>query len=300
MITAGRLPAIRDELRQTWAAGLEAILATTSERVLRPFVAGVPEPIPGYVDRLLGWLDAAELYWATEDMTAVAVQSGASLPSYRLHVADVPCEVGLLVWARPVAAVPGSGGGGWVAVTGALWGPATVDRAGSPGVHVVTLADAYQYAATADVPDQMRAVLRSSHLMYHDEAPLPWGEHEVAMRNEALRSTLATWLLCGQQITAESEVPVDRSVRRGYQRAGRPPPVVRQVALRRAQRPRPDDPQTAGEGVQWRHRWVVSGYWRNTWYARQERHRPQWIAEHVKGPDGLPLIGGEKVNVLRR
>jgi hypothetical protein len=48
-------------------------------------------------------------------------------------------------------------------------------------------------------------------------------------------------------------------------------------------------------GREYRHRWVVRGFWRNTWYGKSGVHRPQWIAPYLKGPAGAPLLKGEKV-----
>lgn len=299
MITPGRLPTVRDELRQAWQTTLAPTLADTNEHVYTPWVGGQPEPRAAYVRRLLGWLDSATLFFVREDMTAVAVQAGESLPAYELHAHDLPAEIGLLVWQKPTVTVT-MARGAQVAVMGMLWGPALVDHEGTPGVHVVTLADAHEFARTLpDGDDATRAMLRAAPLMYHDESPLPFATIPGAvMRNEALRAAMATWLLCGQDLSEQTQAPVDRPVRRTYTRAGRPLPTVRQVALRQ---PAHGNGSAASEdGPQWQHRWVVRGHWRNHWYPSQQRHRPLWINSHIKGPDGQPLIGGEKVNVLRR
>lgn len=41
---------------------------------------------------------------------------------------------------------------------------------------------------------------------------------------------------------------------------------------------------------QYKYRWVVQGFWRNTWFAKSQTHRPQWIADYLKGKDGAPLL----------
>jgi hypothetical protein len=49
------------------------------------------------------------------------------------------------------------------------------------------------------------------------------------------------------------------------------------------------------------HRWIVSGHWRSQPYGKDRAHRkPVWIAPHVKGPDGAPLLHGEKVRAVVR
>ena len=47
------------------------------------------------------------------------------------------------------------------------------------------------------------------------------------------------------------------------------------------------------------HRWVVRGHWRNQpWGPGRELRRPVYILPHIKGPDGAPLIGGERVTTV--
>jgi hypothetical protein len=47
---------------------------------------------------------------------------------------------------------------------------------------------------------------------------------------------------------------------------------------------------------EYHHQWIVRGHWRDQWYASRGVHRPVWIAPHVKGPEGAPMLGGEKVH----
>lgn len=77
---------------------------------------------------------------------------------------------------------------------------------------------------------------------------------------------------------------------------------MRFIDLRRA-RTEPFD--RSGEGSadrtrEYRHRWIVRGHWRNQYYSTRGDHRPIWIAPHFAGPEDKPLLGGERVNVLRR
>ena len=79
-------------------------------------------------------------------------------------------------------------------------------------------------------------------------------------------------------------------------------PTVRYIDLRRA-RTEPsdhtdDEPRTSTR--EYRHRWIVRGHWRNQWYPSRNDHRPIWIDPHFAGPEDKPLLGGERVNVLRR
>jgi hypothetical protein len=46
-------------------------------------------------------------------------------------------------------------------------------------------------------------------------------------------------------------------------------------------------------------RFLVRGHWRR---LTDKDGRPYriWINAHIKGPDGAPLLAGEKVNILAR
>lgn len=117
------------------------------------------------------------------------------------------------------------------------------------------------------------------------------------------RTVLATWLLMGQTISSRVNVRAPRGARRRMQR-DMPglDPTVRYVDLRRARTTTVGEPSADGEhGTrQYHHQWVVRGHWRNQWYPSRGDHRPIWIAPHLAGPDDMPLLGGERVNVLRR
>jgi hypothetical protein len=50
--------------------------------------------------------------------------------------------------------------------------------------------------------------------------------------------------------------------------------------------------------VEWTHRWMVSGHWRNQPYKDGVRLR--YIFPFVKGPEHLPLVVKETVYALKR
>jgi hypothetical protein len=64
---------------------------------------------------------------------------------------------------------------------------------------------------------------------------------------------------------------------------------------------RPKTSSGPGDGDrEYHHQWIVRGHWRQQWHPKRQVHRPVWIAPHIKGPEGAPLIGGEKVYALKR
>ena len=117
------------------------------------------------------------------------------------------------------------------------------------------------------------------------------------------RTILATWLLMGQTLTRSEQMTAPRAARRRIERLDPVlDPTVRYIDLRRA-RTEPSDRPDDGIGNsarEYRHRWIVRGHWRNQYYPSRGDHRPIWIDPHFAGPQDKPLLGGERVNVLRR
>jgi hypothetical protein len=59
--------------------------------------------------------------------------------------------------------------------------------------------------------------------------------------------------------------------------------------------------QAKGERhVEWTHRWIVKGHWRQQAYGpKRQFRRPVYISSHIKGPDDLPLIEQDVVKVWK-
>jgi hypothetical protein len=111
----------------------------------------------------------------------------------------------------------------------------------------------------------------------------------------------ATWLLMGQTLTRTRTETAPRPARKRITRIDPAlPTTVRCIDLRRVRTTGPGPDTTTTTGRAYHHRWVVTGHWRNQWYPSQQRHRPIWIAPHLAGPDDAPLLGGDRVHVLRR
>jgi hypothetical protein len=61
------------------------------------------------------------------------------------------------------------------------------------------------------------------------------------------------------------------------------------VTLRRPE-PRRHGKEEELAGVDWKHRWIVSGHYRAQWYPSEAAHHVIWIAPYMKGPEDAPLI----------
>ncbi|MFC3450799.1 hypothetical protein [Amycolatopsis speibonae] len=117
------------------------------------------------------------------------------------------------------------------------------------------------------------------------------------------RTILATWLLMGQTLVQSERASAPRAARRRIERYDPAlDTAVRLVDLRRARTAPTDhsDDSSTKNTREYRHSWIVRGHWRNQYYPSRGDHCPIWIADHLAGPEDKPLIGGERVNVLRR
>jgi len=273
----------------------------------------------GYRRWLIDRLRETELFYVTAAMTAVVRQASLSYPRYSLHPDDLPADVGFVVFADAVSDTLTPDTHIPVKVRAALWSTCIVDLGSvrTAGVHVVVLNDADEIfdseafrtvqgarGRTAAEVRQVAAAIRrkSGPLAYHDELPLPFtyaDEPYDPMRNTAIGSIVNTWLLMTQPLAETEDEPLPRAVRKRYDRARRPEPRVRTVALRQPRKHGGERDESAPHR-EYHHRWIVRGHWRNQWYPSLQRHRPVYIPSHVKGPEDAPLIGGERVNVLRR
>lgn len=93
-----------------------------------------------------------------------------------------------------------------------------------------------------------------------------------------------------QHISVRTATPYPRAARRRAQRSGLEldaEDMINVITLRRPKAHHNGDGE--GEPVNWTHRWIVGGHWRNQWYPSLGIHRQIYISEHVKGPEHLPL-----------
>lgn len=103
------------------------------------------------------------------------------------------------------------------------------------------------------------------------------------------------WRFFQQTIASITRERAERPLRRQLARAKLPDTHVTVIDLRRS--------ATRGDGhseVEWSHRWLVRGHWRNQWYPSEETHRLIYINPFIKGPDGAPLLLRDKVYNLTR
>ncbi|MFF7550930.1 hypothetical protein ACFZCU_46110 [Streptomyces canus] len=242
----------------------------------------------------------ADLFFVAEEMFNLARVAAQSLPPFTLLPEDVPTEFGLAYLAPGTYMPPGE-----------LNSVAAVEWRVVPGCGVTFaffcdtelmlnhMADSGK--CTAEQAAHHRSLfgplspMHAEAMVHFGRDPLP-GDRASSEDEEFMRVIRSMWLLMQQPLADVAEVELDRAAKRRLQRAGREPSLVRVISLRRPQ----SDEGAAGTGRDYAHQWVVRGHWRNHWHPKRQVHRPVWIAPHIKGPDGAPLIGGEKVYAWKR
>lgn len=283
------LPKVRDQTRRHLTDPTSALRSGSREQLHPAF------------DTAGTHLSTAGLYWASADMSALAVSAGTSLAAARWATADRPSPTGLLIFDGGVGMMHAHGVD--IPVDAISWGP----QAG----HLVIwlwltrsrLAESIQnkkFELEVEATPPLVPVLGYS---------VPVGAEPVSMADldpedpTRLTATLAAaWLLMQQpQLIDHWRERADRSTRAAYGRAGRGDPEVTVVDLRRQYVPDGGEQDADAGSRVYRHRWVVSGHWRNQPFGEgRSQRRQQWIPAYVKGPDGAPLLATEKVNVWRR
>lgn len=270
----------------------------------RPLRAHTGQDNQEGLDLLARHLRAAELYWVSPDMAALAVSAGSQLAAADFGPQTRPAGCGLMVFAGGVGSIPYPPIE--IPIDAIVWGPSPgglmistfIDRA---VVHKAAQRPPLDGLELDQVPPLMPVVARTVPVTAE---PVRFADLEAAAAIPAtiLQTLVAAWLLMQQPNLADrSQVRPDKSVRGTTRRLGMPDPEVSIIALRRQYRP--DDREETGEdgGRRYKHRWVVSGHWRNQPYGPgRSLRRKQWISAHVRGPDGAPLLVTEKVNVWRR
>lgn len=113
------------------------------------------------------------------------------------------------------------------------------------------------------------------------------------------RWLLALLMLLNQTVTSVERHEADRQTAKRFKRMNLPSKYT-VVRLRRHANANRQEGETL---VQWTHRWVVRGHWRNQPYKDGDgstAYKRIWISPFIKGPDDAPLKQSEKVYALVR
>ena len=244
-------------------------------------------------------LEQAELFYVSPDMVDLAVTASRTLPEFDLAPEDLPSRAGLMVFGKCPDPWTGTTSGDLGGLHAVSWGPHPA-RTGK-SVVLATYYDRSEAAPVINDRTERRDALREPALIYAHGYDFCWlygSGHPVEGDWGVFQATVrSAWLLMQQKLARAVEVLPDRAARRRAQREGRQPARLRIIELRR-----PESCPPAGMSErEYHHQWIVRGHWRQQACGPEHsRRRPTWIAPHIKGPEGTPMLGGEKVYAWKR
>ncbi|GHB14582.1 hypothetical protein GCM10018777_56680 [Streptomyces albogriseolus] len=265
--------------------------------------SGVSADTAESMGALASVLEVGELFWVQQDMAALAMHAGEQLAAARWATADRPAPCGLLYWQDGIGHMEAQGV--QVPVEACAWGP----YQGELLVWLLMSRDRLVAEAAAARPELEIVVEKVPPLIPIFAAmipvtaePLPMVELGSEVPQPVLAALASAWLLMQQPLLVDRvRERADKPTVRAYARDGLPSPEVTVVDLRRQYTPQDQDPDQEGPGRHYKHRWIVSGHWRDQAYGPgRSLRRKTWVPSYVKGPEGAPLLSTEKVNVWRR
>lgn len=237
-----------------------------------------------------GLVDAAALFHVAAPMTDLVNAAAKSLDVFSPERTDLPAHEGLIIFDGDLKQILHMHDGCTTPLRGLLWGASD----SNPNLLIMPIADVHE-----GVPASGRFVIYPSLFFtttFGDRIENSDFHNGRCETVSLLALLLTSALLMQQPIAVTSTAEPDRAARKRLRRAGREPAPVRVIELRR--------PKNGGESSEsdreYHHQWIVRGHWRQQWHPKRQVHRPVWIAPHIKGPEGAPLIGGEKVYALKR
>lgn len=245
-------------------------------------------------------LRAAELYWVSADMAALAMSAGADLASARWATADRPAPYGLIVFDGGIGSIDAQGVD--IPVEAISWGPDAGALSIALWMTRALLNERIAHLGTVDETKIPPLIPISSYHLPVGADPEPFAGLDPALPLPVVQALAATWLLMQQPNLTESRTErPDKAAARALHRAGRPAHGVSIIDLRRAYVPDGQEEHGESGGRRYLNRWVVRGHWRDQPHGPERAlRRRQWIPAYIKGPDGAPLLAPERVNVWRR
>jgi hypothetical protein len=247
-------------------------------------------------------IDHAELFYVAPAMGELAQVAAETVPEFEVSLEDLPAHRGLFFFGgSPAAFVDTStpenclcGKPHHSVYAGVIWAPAARLDGGTAFL-LFPILDRHATAAAkgqepaAGVP---RFHIQGAMAMPHNCSHAGGSKDLTEGMFRVLRTAS---MLMQQPLTVSSEEELDRASKKRLRRSGYEPKPVRVIELRRAK-----SSTDAGGGNAYHHQWIVRGHWRNHWHPKRQVHRPVWIAPHIKGPEGAPMLGGEKVYAWKR
>jgi hypothetical protein len=333
-IAAADVPALRREIAEwttTRGADNYTEMIHIGKQVVRP--PGPPEQVGRWLaDEEVKRLANGDLWYLDAGLCALLESAHATMPRFAPRQHDLPSQSGFAVFAQPIAkrsprdelqlaayveklalgqdvdhlaSLP-------VEIGAVSWGPLSISTPQAPaGAVWMSFYACTRVGEISDETVRRAATAILPPMLVDNEAVVPWipdGADDAGwmLPDPEPHDAIGTWgwaamVFAAFRLATQAGL-VDRATertprpeRRRTQRAGLPGRDVHTVRLRHATHPGGG----AGDaGREYSCRWVVRGHWRNQpWGPNRSLRRPTWVLPHVKGPDGAPLRGGERVNV---
>jgi hypothetical protein len=255
-------------------------------------------------------------FYVTQEMCELLHHAQKTFPPTKLRPVDLPVPTGFVFMAEPLWVVDIHGEVlPWQAFT---WGLGHgEDPSESTGIHLTIYAhreaDPQRHDGDMGVMFPTLAITHETAWAFdHDYAGRTgWGpgmkhnegieisEEALESGIEMLRTIHTFFILSWQKIATPTPMMATRGVRKRAQRSlpKKEIPEVRVVQLRRSKERTSTE---EGSGREYSHRWMVDSFWRRQWYPSEGRHKPKWIAPHIRGPKDKPLVLKDKAYVWRR
>lgn len=251
-------------------------------------------------------------YWVDGDMVTLVNAAAPSMPDQPLMWSDAPHEYGFALLDGNLYLVDGDEK---IGVRAVQWRRTTTmtTKGQRNGFEVTWYSDRY------DSKDSLwgEKTWQQAETEIRDQ---PWGLHRLVVchnfmwfvgeeraaveewqHTDRFRRWLAAfWTLVKQPVpgrksmVALHEVQPDRPLRKRLERINLTQQHVTFITLRHM-RPREKVEGEDAKHIEYSHRWLVDGHWRNQYYPSENTHRQIYINGYVKGPEDKPLRMKEKV-----
>ncbi|MBV9659870.1 MAG: hypothetical protein JO337_01795 [Acidimicrobiales bacterium] len=284
-VDESQVPQTEEEFDAALAQFQDQVVAV-ADRVLGPFDRDRDSAL--VVAEQTAAVKEATTFAVTTDMVTLVEHAAPSMPVETVERSDVPCPNGFVYLEKPFSLISDSGKA--IPQRALHWTVA------SDEVTVVCYRRRDDYAEGEETLNPTDAAMLPRLLVgtewtwrFGDPSfgGFPGGDDSAVP--QLAQFLKALWAISAQRLAATETARPDRQTLRRAQRAG----MVTAGAVRVVQLRRQEHSASAGpveRAVDWTHRWLVNGHWRNQYLPGCGLHRQQWIDTHVKGPEGLPLV----------
>lgn len=234
-------------------------------------------------------LTDGEIFWLSPDLVHLMLEAASGLDSVHWGTVDAPSRHGLVVFSQPVVTTT---------LETKASGGRLLDTESRATVRALEWHMSGEFVVIQSYVEGPDGALQNTGMSlgaYDQTYPL------VGLQPAQLLVTILA-LLHNDGIVTEAleKTPSPPPVRKkGSGRVTKAPktPAVRVVWLRPGSDASVAYDAAGGKNVQWRHRWLVRAHFRRQPYPSlgEGVYKQILIAPYIKGPEGAPLLGGQKV-----